>query len=93
MAGMPSIFAILTQRRLRWLGHVTRMDDSPIPKNMLFGELASGTRPTGRPALRYKDVCKRDLKAGGFKPSDLETAASDRSHWQSPTRAVVRQAQ
>ncbi len=24
----------------------------------MHGELASGTRPTGRPALRYKDVCK-----------------------------------
>ena len=89
-AGMPSMFAILTQRRLRWLGHVLRMDDGRIPKDILFGELATGTRPTGRPALRYKDVCKRDLKAGGFNPSDLETAASDRSGCRSTTRAVIK---
>ena len=91
-AGMPSMFAILTQRRLRWLGHVSRMEDGRIPKDLLFGELATGTRPTGRPALRYKDVCKRDLKAGGFNPSHLETAASERSRWRSTTQAVVKKA-
>ena len=31
-------------------------------KDVLYGELATGSRPTGRPALRYKDVCKRDLR-------------------------------
>ncbi|XP_063585836.1 uncharacterized protein LOC134763209 [Penaeus indicus] len=92
-AGMPSMFAILSQRRLRWLGHVTRMDDGRIPKDMLFGELATGTRSTGRPALRYKDVCKRDLKAGGFNPSDLEIAATNRSGWRSTTRDIVKAAE
>ncbi|XP_047482402.1 uncharacterized protein LOC125034556 [Penaeus chinensis] len=43
-AGIPSMFAILTKRRLRWLGHVTRMDDRRIPIDMLFRELATGTR-------------------------------------------------
>ena len=45
-AGMPSMFAILTQRRLRWLGHVTRMDEGRVPKVMLFGELTTGIKPT-----------------------------------------------
>jgi len=31
-AGMPSMYAILTQRRLHWLGHVIRTDDGRIPK-------------------------------------------------------------
>ena len=66
MAGMPSMYAMLSQRRLRWLGHVSRMDDGRIPKDTLYGELATGTRPTGRPALRLKDVLKRDLKTGGW---------------------------
>ena len=90
---MPSMFAILTQRRLRWLGHVTRMEDGRIPKDILYGELATGTRPTGRPALRYKDVCKRDLKAGGFNPPDLESAASDRSGWRITTHSVIKEAE
>ncbi len=64
--------ALLSQRRLRWLGHVCRMQDGRIPKDIIYGELASGTRPTGRPALWYKYVCKRDLEAGSLNPADLE---------------------
>ena len=45
-AGMPSMFAILTQRRLRWLGHVTRMDEGRVPKVMLFGELTTSIKLT-----------------------------------------------
>ena len=80
-AGMPSMFAILTQRRLRWLGHVCRMEDGRIPKDILYSELATGTRPTGRPALRFKDACKRDLKTCGISTADLEQATSDRTQW------------
>ena len=54
------------------------MDDGCIPKDVLYGELATGSRPTGRPALRYKEVGKRDLRAGDVDPADLETASSDR---------------
>ena len=50
----------------------------------------TGSRPTGRPALRYRDVCTGDLKAGGFDPSDLETAASDRSGWRSTIRTMIK---
>ena len=31
--------------------------------DLLYSKLAQGKRPTARPQLRYKDVCKRDLKA------------------------------
>ena len=55
-AGIPSLYTLLKQRRMRWLGHVTRMKDGRIPKDFLYGELAIGERPTGRPQLRFKDV-------------------------------------
>ncbi|XP_062614292.1 uncharacterized protein LOC134276017 [Saccostrea cucullata] len=38
-SGLPSLFALLSQRRLRWLGHVSRMDNGRIPKDVLYGEL------------------------------------------------------
>ena len=79
--GVPSMFALLSQRRLRWLGHVSRMDDGRIPKDLLYGELATGPRPTGRPTLRFKDVCKRDLKAGNINLAGWEALAADQSHW------------
>ena len=66
------------------------MDEGRIPKDLHFGELAIGKRSTGRPALRYKDVCRRDLKAGRFDHSRLETATMDRKGWRAETRNIVK---
>ena len=60
-----SMFSLLSQCRLRWLGHVHRMDSSRLPRAVLYGELSTGSRPLGRPRLRFKDVCKRDMKQAG----------------------------
>ncbi|GAA6107151.1 uncharacterized protein LOC118407100 [Tachysurus ichikawai] len=49
--GMNSMFSILSERRLRWLGHVRRMDPGRIPKDLLYGKLAEVARLTGRPRL------------------------------------------
>ena len=57
------------------------MHDGRLSKDILYGELATGSRPTGRPTLRYKDVFKRDLKAGGIAPAGFEALAADRSGW------------
>ena len=57
------IHCVLLDCRLRWLGHVHRMKDGRIPKDLLYGELEMGERARGRPLLRYRDVCKRDMKA------------------------------
>jgi len=60
---------------------IQRMDDIGIPQDVLYGELATGTRLSGRPSLRYKDVCKRDQKAGSFNCPDLEASASNHAAW------------
>ena len=62
-AGFTTMFTLFRQRRLLWLGHVRRMEDGRIPKDILYGEFASDRRTVRRPQLRYKDVCKRDMKA------------------------------
>ena len=80
-ANLPSMFTLLRQRRLRWLGHVRRMDDGRIPKDLLYGELAAGKRKTGRPHLRFRDVCKRDMKALQMDPDHWEALAADRPKW------------
>ncbi len=66
------------------------MQDGRIPKDIMYGELTSGTRPTGKPALRYKDVCKRDLKAGSLNPADLEAATTDHVSWRLAVRTSVK---
>ena len=82
---IPSLHALISQKRLQWLGHVTWMEDGRIPKDMLYSELCLGTRPTGRPALRFKDVCKRDMKACDIDTSSWETAAHNRTTWRKIT--------
>lgn len=89
IAGLPSMYTLLRQRRLRWLGHVHRMKDGRIPKDLLYGELAEGKRPTGRPLLRYKDVCKRDLEALDINVDSWEALASDRVAWRRTLKAQL----
>ena len=82
-AGLPSMYTLLRQRRLRWLGHVCRMDDGRIPKYILYSELALGRRTTGHPHLRYKDVCVRNMKAVDIDTMSWECLAADRRKWRS----------
>ena len=37
--GVPPIMHLVSQSRLRWLGHLARMDNSRLPKQMLFAFL------------------------------------------------------
>ena len=48
------MFAVLSQWRLRRLGHVRRIQEGQISKDMLYGVLVTGSSPAGRPVLRYK---------------------------------------
>ncbi|KAI8521283.1 hypothetical protein Bbelb_010370 [Branchiostoma belcheri] len=80
-ASIPSMYTLLKQRRLRWLGHVCRMPDGRIPKDLLYSELASGTRARGRPHLRFKDVVKRDMKDMDIDINTWETLTTSRTLW------------
>ena len=62
------------------------MPDGRIPKDLLYEELATGRRARGRPHLRYKDVCKRDLKAVDIGVERWEELAADRDRWRRETR-------
>ncbi|MCV6610655.1 MAG: hypothetical protein OIF55_07805, partial [Amphritea sp.] len=77
------MYTLLRQQRLSWLGHVRRMEDGRIPKDILYGELASGKRSVGCLQLRYKDVWKRDLKALDINIQCWEDMAADRNSWRS----------
>ena len=49
--------------------------------DLLYGELATGKRPTGRPQVSFKDICKRELKALAINTDTWEALASDRCVW------------
>ena len=54
-----SIVNIIKVRRLEWLGHVVRMDETRAVKK-LFEEKIEGRRGRGRPRLRWKDDVEED---------------------------------
>ncbi|KAG7296408.1 hypothetical protein JYU34_021562 [Plutella xylostella] len=76
-----SITAILKQRRLQWLGHVQRQDTERLPRRVMLGQLANATRPVGRPLLRFKDSCKRDMDDFEIDKDNWESLALDRPVW------------
>ena len=85
-ASMTSVEATITHHRLRWVGHIHRMDPSRLPKKMLYGELTNGIRPRGAPKMRYKDQLKRTLAMANIDPSSWEQAARDRTIWRRAIR-------
>lgn len=89
-AKMSSIESLLIKSQLRWTGHVIRMEDHRMPKQLLFGALKEGSRQQGRPKLRYKDTLKSSLKWCEIKPQELGKAASDRSRWRYLTNKATK---
>ena len=71
-AAIPSLYTLKAK------AHVTRMKDGRILKDLLYGELVTGKRPTGQPQLRFKDVCKRDLQALDINTDSWEVTATYR---------------
>ncbi|XP_063382206.1 uncharacterized protein LOC134668695 [Cydia fagiglandana] len=80
-AQLPSLAALLKQRRLRWLGHVHRMEPARIPRRVLLGAVAYAKRNVGRPMLRFKDCVKRDMSAFEIDHHAWEALAEDRDGW------------
>ena len=69
------------------------MEDGRIPKDVLYGELVCGSRAVGRPVLRFKDVCRRDLKTGGIDDMHWEAQARDRDKWRACIKSCVKKAE
>ena len=88
-AESESIHAILLRSQLRWAGHIQRMDDSRLPKILLYGELTVEQRSPGRPKKRYKDSLKEFLKRFDIPHSTWEASANDHPAWRSLVSAGV----
>jgi hypothetical protein len=55
----PSIIRIIKSRRMRWAGHVARMEKRNTYR-LLVGQ-SEGKRPLGRPRHRWVDNIRKDL--------------------------------
>ena len=88
---IPSLQSMIDKAKLRWTGHVVRMDKHRIPKALLYGRLATGTPRQGNHST-YLNSVKRTLKACGLDHTPLEELASDRVDWRLKVQDGVRKA-
>ena len=57
----PNIVRVINSRRLRWAGHVPKMEEDRSALNILTGK-STRKRPLGRPRRRWEDILKLILK-------------------------------
>jgi transcription termination factor 2 len=80
---------MLMLRQLRWAGHVSRMDDTRIPKAMFCCELRQGRRDRGPPRRRHKDHLKRQLTLVNIDHKGWEQLTADRDNWRATSRRAA----
>jgi hypothetical protein len=61
-----------------WLGHIERMQDTAIPKKMLYVKLY-GTRRRGRQKMRWLDDVSTDLRKMGV--NEWRDRSRNREAW------------
>ena len=86
MYSSPHIIRNPKSRRLRWTGHIARMEQSRNAYRVLVGT-PERKRPLGRPRRRWKDNIEMNLREVGSAPRNLIYLAEDRNQWRPYVRA------
>ena len=61
----PKLVRVIKSRRLRWTGHVARMEEDRSAFKILTGK-PTGKRPLMRPRRRWEDNIRMDLEEIGI---------------------------
>jgi hypothetical protein len=79
---------VIKSRRLRWAGHVARMEEGRIGFKILTGT-PTGKKPLGRPRHRWEDNIRMDLKEIGINKKKWVDLIQDRDYWRALVNAVL----
>ena len=79
---------IVNSRRMRWAGHVARMEEGRSLHKVLVRK-PDGKRPLGRPRCRWEDNIKMDLEEVGSGCGDWMELAQDRDRWRALVSTVM----
>ena len=78
--GINSIEEVARQARLRWYGHVSRMDNGRIPKALLDATLEC-KRGRGRPRRKWIDAVGNDLDCRDISWEEARDCVMNRAKW------------
>ena len=78
----------LKSRRLRWAGHVARMEEGRSAFKILK-ENFTGKRPLRRPRRRWEDNIRMDLEEIGINAGNWVDSAQDRNYWRAFVNAAL----
>jgi len=73
---LPNIARVVKSRRMRWAGHVARMEEDRGVHRVLVGK-PEGKRPLGRARRRWEGNIKMDLQEVGGGLGDWMELAQD----------------
>ena len=79
---------VIKSRRMRWAGHVARMDEELGVYRFLVGKTEE-RRPLGRPRRRWVDNIRMDHQEVGCGYMDWIGLAQDRDRWRTLVSAVM----
>ena len=87
---MENVESLMRFRRLKWLGHVARMDNSRLPKRLLLGNLTHevGSVNPGRPAKNWIDCIREDLAKVQLS-YNWYSAAQHRDKWRDKIQMLL----
>jgi hypothetical protein len=85
----PNIVKEINSRRMRWAGHVARMEVGRGVYRVLVGRLES-KRPLGRPRHRWENNIKMDLRETGIDSTNWIQLAHDRVQWRAFVNTVMK---
>ena len=88
LTGLKPITSFVSAQRLRWAGHVARLPDDDVMKQVTRS-LPHGRRPPGRPRMRWEDNLRSDLAMLGVQhPESWWDLAQDRRQWRTLVQAA-----
>jgi len=79
---------VIKSRRMRWAGHVARMEEGRGVYRVLMGK-PGGKRPLRKHRRRWEDNIKMDLREVGCESMDWIELAQDRDTWRALVNAVM----
>jgi hypothetical protein len=85
---LPNIVMVIKSRRLRWEGHLARMEEGRSTFKILTDK-PTGKRPLGRPRRRWEATIRMDLEEIGINWGNWVDSALDRDYWRALVNAAL----